>query len=97
MSFPTTGKVGNPFCFQAQAHLHSTDPDGVLPLVETLQTELLNPRQVPHDRVHGPEALVKSLAFILCLYCELIVFVNDAFAGFTSGDHFQIILKLQLY
>ena len=75
------GKVEHLTCFEA--HLHPTDPDGVLPLVETLQSELFDSGQVPHDRGHGPVVLVKSLAFILCLYCELIVFVNDAFAGFS--------------
>ena len=58
LRLPLSGKVEH--LSYLQAHLHSTDPDGVLPLVETLQFELFDSGQVPHDHGHSPVVLVKS-------------------------------------
>ena len=59
LRLPPNGKVEH-LLPSFEAHLHSTDPDGVLPLVETLQSELFDSGQVPHDHGHGPVVLVKS-------------------------------------
>ena len=64
--------------------MYPADPNDVLPLVETLQPELLNLGEVTHDRDHRAVVLVESLAPLQGRCCELVVVSCDAFPGFGS-------------